>query len=117
MFGDRPYNAKIQPRENIWVALTAFGEGYHNFHHTFPWDYTIAEFGFAAYNPGKGFIDLMYTLGLASNLKRASPTLIQKTRAKKAGQKWDYEFYLHDHPYHEPHAFSGDQMIDNLEGS
>ncbi|KAI1286893.1 Stearoyl-CoA desaturase 5 [Halotydeus destructor] len=106
MFGDRPYNSKIQPRENLWVTLTAFGEGYHNFHHTFPWDYTIAEFGFSGYNPGKGFIDLMFKLGLASNLKRASPSLIAKTRARKTGHKWDHEFYLHDHPYEQPHQYS-----------
>ena len=29
IFGDRPYNSKIQPRENVYVAVTAFGEGYH----------------------------------------------------------------------------------------
>ena len=48
----------------------------------------------------------MYYLGLASNLKTASKDLIAKTKAKKAGAKWDHEFYLHDHPYNEPHNFS-----------
>jgi stearoyl-CoA desaturase (delta-9 desaturase) len=105
IFGDRPYNDKIQPRQNIWVTLTAFGEGYHNYHHTFPWDYRIAEFGFPGYDCGKWFIDFMYFLGLASNLRQASPALIAKTKAKIAGYNVDKEFYLHDHPYHQPHKF------------
>lgn len=29
MFGDRPYNEHIEPRENYWVSYGAFGEGYH----------------------------------------------------------------------------------------
>lgn len=38
MFGDRPYNGAIEPCENYYVSLASFGEGYHNYHHNFPWE-------------------------------------------------------------------------------
>lgn len=36
MFGTRPWNSKIEPRDNFLVALITAGEGYHNWHHEFP---------------------------------------------------------------------------------
>jgi len=27
------------------VSLLAMGEGWHNYHHVFPWDYKTGEFG------------------------------------------------------------------------
>lgn len=71
MFGERPYNPKIEPRQNPLVSFGAMGEGYHNYHHTFPYDYSTVEFGFIGFNPTKQFIDLMYLLGQAYNLKVA----------------------------------------------
>lgn len=34
MFGNRPFDHSIEPRENALVTFASFGEGYHNFHHT-----------------------------------------------------------------------------------
>ena len=31
--------------ENLFVAFGAIGEGFHNYHHTFPQDYSTSEFG------------------------------------------------------------------------
>uniref|UniRef100_A0A4W4DPT4 stearoyl-CoA 9-desaturase n=1 Tax=Electrophorus electricus TaxID=8005 RepID=A0A4W4DPT4_ELEEL len=39
MWGMRPYDCNINPRENTFVAFSAVGEGFHNYHHTFPYDY------------------------------------------------------------------------------
>ena len=36
MFGDQPYNDRIRPVENIYVSFFSAGEGYHNYHHSFP---------------------------------------------------------------------------------
>jgi stearoyl-CoA desaturase (delta-9 desaturase) len=85
MFGDRPYNQKIQPRENYWVSYGAFGEGYHNYHHTFPWDYSTSELG-GKLNLTKRFIDTCAAFGLAYNLKQASKNIVEsnKIKAKKA---------------------------------
>jgi len=36
MFGSRPWNNKIEPRDNFVVSILAQGEGYHNWHHEYP---------------------------------------------------------------------------------
>jgi len=109
IFGDRPYNNKIQPRENYAVAFFGFNEGFHNFHHQFPWDWRIAEYGVQLYDPGKWFISTMRYVGLAYNLKEASPKLIQEMKEKVAAQERKYldsGFYVHDHPYYTPLNFT-----------
>ncbi|XP_072160769.1 acyl-CoA Delta-9 desaturase isoform X2 [Bemisia tabaci] len=45
IIGTRPYSGSILPSESFFVAVVALGEGWHNFHHTFPWDYRTAEAG------------------------------------------------------------------------
>jgi len=71
-FGYRPYS-DIPPAESLVTSLLTAGEGWHNYHHTHPYDYATSEFGFSRlqWNPTKSFIDLMYYLGLAYDLKRA----------------------------------------------
>jgi stearoyl-CoA desaturase (delta-9 desaturase) len=36
IFGNRPFDNRIEPRENLLVVYLSLGEGYHNYHHTFP---------------------------------------------------------------------------------
>lgn len=81
MFGSKPYNPSIAPVENGWVSVTTFGEGYHNYHHTFPWDYSAAELNYG-FNLNRKMIDLTAWLGLAYNLKRPSPSLILSARKR-----------------------------------
>lgn len=57
--------------------------GYHNFHHQFPFDYKTGEAGMS-YNNSKHFIDLMAALGLAYDLRTATPQAIAQARAKSA---------------------------------
>ncbi|KAB5555915.1 hypothetical protein PHYPO_G00039620 [Pangasianodon hypophthalmus] len=45
MWGNRPYDVNISPRENRFVTFSAIGEGYHNYHHTFPYDYATTRHG------------------------------------------------------------------------
>uniref|UniRef100_A0A8B9MP31 stearoyl-CoA 9-desaturase n=1 Tax=Accipiter nisus TaxID=211598 RepID=A0A8B9MP31_9AVES len=75
MFGNRPYDQHINPRENPLVSLGALGEGFHNYHHTFPYDYSTSEFGWR-FNLTTAFIDLMCFLGLASDRKKVSKEVI-----------------------------------------
>lgn len=63
------------PAENWAVSILAFGEGWHNYHHTFPWDYKAAEHGYKI-NAATVFLDLFALLGWAYDRKQASPTLI-----------------------------------------
>lgn len=62
------------------------GEGFHNYHHSFPWDYKAAELGSYSGNWTTAFIDLMAKIGLAYDLKTARPELIlQKIQNKGDG--------------------------------
>lgn len=63
--------------ESKIVALWAGGEGWHNYHHAFPWDYKASEFG-AGLNATLFFIDMMAFFGMAYDLKEASPEMVQK---------------------------------------
>lgn len=74
----------LKPAENPVVSFFALGEGWHNYHHVFPWDYKASEFGFSGrFNGAAGFIDLMAWLGLAYDLKSPSAETIEKYRANK----------------------------------
>jgi len=88
MFGDRPYDANIAPAENIPVTFATLGEGFHNYHHVFPFDYSVSEYG-VKYNPTTVFIDLMASLGQAYDLKRVTPEMIAR-RKERTG-------HVHEH--------------------
>lgn len=45
IWGTRPYNKNILPAQNLLVSLLAIGEGWHNYHHMFPYDYKADELG------------------------------------------------------------------------
>lgn len=70
-YGYRPYNDQIEARESWITSILAVGEGWHNYHHKYPYDYATSEYGiFYQWNPTKLFIDTMYYLGQAYDLKR-----------------------------------------------
>lgn len=71
----KPYDKNINPAENMLVSLGAIGEGFHNYHHTFPQDYATSEFGMLL-NPTTMFINLMAKIGWAYDLKTMSKELI-----------------------------------------
>lgn len=73
LYGDHPYDTAAYPAENPIVAFFAGGEGWHNWHHKYPYDYAAAEMdALAQFNPGKCVIDAACFLGLAWNRKRAT---------------------------------------------
>ncbi|KAG5875362.1 hypothetical protein JTB14_020660 [Gonioctena quinquepunctata] len=74
----------INPVENKFVAWVAFGEGWHNYHHIFPWDYKAAELGDYTLNPSTAFLDLMAYFGWAYDLKTVSEEMVMK-RVKRTG--------------------------------
>merc|ERR1719245_2067127 len=84
MFGMKPYDKRIGPVENMAVSLVALGEGFHNYHHTFPYDYSTSEWGFRV-NLTTGFINLMAKLGQAYKLRTANPLTVA-ARAARTGQ-------------------------------
>lgn len=54
----------IKSSNNIFVAVVAFGEGWHNYHHVFPWDYKTAELGNYELNITTAFIDFFCWIGI-----------------------------------------------------
>lgn len=54
------------------------GEGWHNYHHVFPWDYKAAELGNYRVNITTFWLDQFAKIGWAYDLKEPSKELIQK---------------------------------------
>jgi stearoyl-CoA desaturase (delta-9 desaturase) len=65
------------------VSALALGEGWHNYHHTFPWDYKTAELGDYGLNITTAFIDFFALIGWAYDLKQPSPELVKKVVQQK----------------------------------
>jgi stearoyl-CoA desaturase (delta-9 desaturase) len=74
MWGTTPYNAKLSSRQNTFTSIVAIGEGWHNYHHTHPYDYRASEFNwYAEWNPTTLLLDSLSSIGLVWNKKIASP--------------------------------------------
>ncbi|CAB0034893.1 unnamed protein product [Trichogramma brassicae] len=83
-FGNKPYDKSINPAQNIGVAIFALGEGWHNYHHVFPWDYKTSELGNYSFNFTTAFIDFFSRIGWAYDLKTVSEDVIKK-RVQRTG--------------------------------
>ena len=70
--GSKPYDTRIRAVESYICSILTLGDGWHNFHHAFPWDYRNGE----KFCVTAKVIDLFAYLGLAYDLKMASPSII-----------------------------------------
>jgi stearoyl-CoA desaturase (Delta-9 desaturase) len=79
MIGRQPYSREHSARDSAVMAVLAFGEGYHNYHHSFPFDYRngIKRWHF---DPAKWFISALSWIGLTRNLRRAPEAAILKAK-------------------------------------
>lgn len=91
MWGNKPYDNRISPTENIMTIMGAVGEGFHNFHHTFPWAYDASELGFK-YNITTGFINFFAVIGQAYDLKVASKQMIKDRKIRTGDRPHDLEY-------------------------
>lgn len=78
-YGSRPYDVKIEARESPYVIYNGLGEGFHNYHHTFPYDYATSEFG-KYLNITTTFIDLCAALGLVHDRRKVDQETILRRR-------------------------------------
>lgn len=69
---------KISPTNNTFVAIAAVGEGWHNYHHVFPWDYKTSELGKYSTNFTTAVIDFFAKIGWAYDMKSVSDDMIKK---------------------------------------
>jgi len=68
-WGTRPYTDKNSARDNGFLALLTYGEGYHNYHHIFQTDYRNG-IRWWQWDPTKWMIHVCSKVGLARNLVR-----------------------------------------------
>jgi stearoyl-CoA desaturase (delta-9 desaturase) len=81
MWGNHPYDQRINPTENLFVAFGAVGEGFHNYHHTFPSDYAASEFGWKL-NITTLLIDTMAKVGMVYDRKKMSQEMINRRKQR-----------------------------------
>ena len=90
MWGRRPYTDENTARDNDLIAIPTWGEGYHNYHHIFQWDYRNGV-RWWQYDPSKWLIFTASKIGLAKNLKRVPDEKIEKAvvemQFKRAAEK------------------------------
>lgn len=82
----------IHPSENLFVSTFALGEGWHNYHHTFPWDYKASELG-QKINFSTWALNQFAKIGWAYDLKFVSDEVVRK-RVLRTG---DGTHHLHHH--------------------
>lgn len=89
-WGSQPYTDSNSARDNGILAFFTFGEGYHNFHHIFEYDYRNG-IRWYQFDPTKWLIKGLSFVGLTSNLRTCPEERIEKARAamqlKRASQK------------------------------
>jgi len=88
--GSKPYDKSIRPTDHRLLAIMTQGEGWHNYHHVFPWDYKTAELGNYRYNISTAFIDFFAKIGWAYDLKTVSKETIQKRMARSGDFNVNY---------------------------
>ena len=87
--GRQPYSF-LTARDSAIVAFLTYGEGYHNFHHQFQFDYRNG-IRWYQWDPTKWLIRGMEMLGWANQLRKASDELIFKARVRvqrELVEKW-----------------------------
>ncbi len=87
MIGKQSYSSKCSARDHWIMAIFTFGEGYHNYHHEFQWDYRNGVKPWQI-DPSKWLIWTMSKIGLTSHLRRVSSEKILLAEAREAQAKY-----------------------------
>jgi stearoyl-CoA desaturase (delta-9 desaturase) len=94
MWGKQPYTDENSARDQHFLALITYGEGYHNYHHLFQSDYRCG-IRWWHLDINKWFISTCALLGLVKNRKRAPAFKVLRARLnmefKVARQKLEQE--------------------------
>lgn len=79
IWGKRPYTKDNTARDNGILAFFTFGEGYHNFHHLFEYDYRNG-IKWWHYDPTKWLIKSLSWCNLTKNLRITPEERIEKAK-------------------------------------
>jgi stearoyl-CoA desaturase (delta-9 desaturase) len=75
LYGTRPFDTRITARQSRFAHILTFGDGWHNYHHVFPWDPAVSEFGYEG-GISTNLLYFLHGLGIAYDLKKPSPTVV-----------------------------------------
>lgn len=76
-WGTKPLCQELSAVDNFLLSLVTFGEGYHNYHHTFANDYRNGVRWYH-FDPTKWLIWMLSKLGLTRSLRRTDQLVIKK---------------------------------------
>ncbi len=85
-WGAQSFSKEHTAVDNYCISLLTFGEGYHNYHHTFANDYRNG-IKWYHFDPTKWLIWTLSKLGLANNLRRTSPILVREKMVLEGKQE------------------------------
>lgn len=80
-FGSQPYNDKNSARDSAVLAIFSYGEGYHNFHHQFEYDYRNG-YKWYQWDPTKWMITTFSWFGVTKNLRKVTSRQVLSSRMK-----------------------------------
>ena len=93
ILGSQPWSRSTTSRDSWVCALLTLGEGYHNFHHTFPADYRNGLRWFH-FDPGKWVIWIGSRVGLTHNLKRTEAPIRWRKRLERLTERYQLSLEL-----------------------
>jgi len=80
-YGTQPYTDANSARDNAFLAPLTYGEGYHNYHHMWQWDYRNGVKWYQ-WDPAKWAIRSMSWIGLAKGLRSVPDPVIRRARIR-----------------------------------
>ena len=84
--GKRDYDLNTSAKDSWFMALFTFGEGYHNYHHKFQWDYRNG-IKWYSFDPSKWIIKFLSIFKLTYSLRKASDYNIFKAKLDTVNEK------------------------------
>jgi len=81
MFGSRPYTDATTARDNWLLAPLTYGEGYHNFHHLWQWDYRNGAIWYQ-WDTTKWLLNLLSWFGLVGGFRRVADAAMTQARLR-----------------------------------
>lgn len=104
VFGTRPYSEGSSARDNWVLAPLTYGEGYHNFHHTWQWDYRNGHRWFH-WDSTKWILNTLRWTGLVHGFRTVPAAAIERARLEMEALKLDRRLDRHEpelaHPLRE----------------
>jgi stearoyl-CoA desaturase (delta-9 desaturase) len=78
-FGSRPYTDANTARDNWLLAPLTYGEGFHNFHHQWQWDYRNGALWYQ-WDTTKWLLNVLSWLGLVGEFRRVPAAAMIRAR-------------------------------------